>query len=526
MIKLPRLPFGWKTVPQLFERYWDETLKKIEEALNAILQIPIIAAGLVDATAEIATKEDIGVASAEITAHEAAANPHPVYLTQTEADALYVATGGGLTDGDKGDVTVSGAGAVWAIDNNVVTFAKMQDASVASVIVGRGAGSGAGDLQEVTLGTNLSMTGTVLNAASSGISDGDKGDITVSISGTVWAIDNNVVTFAKMQDASSASILVGRGAGSGAGDLQELTLGTNLSLSGTTLNAAAGGGITDGDKGDITVSGGGSVWSIDAGAVTLAKQADVATSTVFYRKTASTGSPEVQTLATLKTDLGLTGTNTGDQSSIVGITGTLSEFNTSLVGADFVTGGGTATGTNTGDQTSISGNAGTATVLEAGRTLAISGDLVWTSPVFNGSTNVTAAGTLATVNSNVGSFGSSTLVPVVTVNAKGLVTAVSTVAVSGGGGLSFTTVEVNLGSTSTTSGLFTIAVAGMTVGKPVLITQAIGPYTGKGLLGDDATMDRVDVVGSVTTSTTITCHWVSTTGPILGNFKFNYAIGG
>lgn len=43
------------------------------------------------------------------------------------------------------------------------------------------------------------------------------------------------------------------------------------------------------------------------------------------------------------------------------------------------------------------------------------------------------AATLATVNSNVGTFGSSSSVPVVTVNAKGLVTAVTTAAVSGGG---------------------------------------------------------------------------------------------
>lgn len=50
-----------------------------------------------------------------------------------------------------------------------------------------------------------------------------------------------------------------------------------------------------------------------AGTVTLAMQANVATATVFYRKTAATGVPEVQTLATLKTDLGLTGTNSGDQ---------------------------------------------------------------------------------------------------------------------------------------------------------------------------------------------------------------------
>jgi hypothetical protein len=47
-------------------------------------------------------------------------------------------------------------------------------------------------------------------------------------------------------------------------------------------------------------------------AVTLAKMADVPTASVFYRKTAATGVPEVQTLATLKADLGLVGTNSGD----------------------------------------------------------------------------------------------------------------------------------------------------------------------------------------------------------------------
>jgi hypothetical protein len=40
--------------------------------------------------------------------------------------------------------------------------------------------------------------------------------------------------------------------------------------------------------------------------------ADVPTASVFYRKTAATGVPEVQTLATLKADLGLVGTNSGD----------------------------------------------------------------------------------------------------------------------------------------------------------------------------------------------------------------------
>lgn len=59
----------------------------------------------------------------------------------------------------------------------------------------------------------------------------------------------------------------------------------------------------------------------------------------------------------------LSGTNTGDQTSIVGITGTLAQFNAALTGADFATGGGTVSGacsgTNTGDQTSIVGISGT-----------------------------------------------------------------------------------------------------------------------------------------------------------------------
>lgn len=41
------------------------------------------------------------------------------------------------------------------------------------------------------------------------------------------------------------------------------------------------------------------------GSVTLIKMADVASGTVFYRKSAGLGIPEVQTLATLKTDLGV-----------------------------------------------------------------------------------------------------------------------------------------------------------------------------------------------------------------------------
>ena len=80
----------------------------------------------------------------------------------------------------------------------------------------------------------------------------------------------------------------------------------------------------------------------------------------------------------------------------------------------------------------ITGNAGTATALATGRTISATGDVAYTSGSFDGTGNVTGTATLATVNSNTGSFGSSSSIPVVTVNAKGLVTAVSTATVAGG----------------------------------------------------------------------------------------------
>lgn len=42
-------------------------------------------------------------------------------------------TGSGVSDGDYGDITVSGSGTVWTIDNNAVTNAKINDVSVTKV---------------------------------------------------------------------------------------------------------------------------------------------------------------------------------------------------------------------------------------------------------------------------------------------------------------------------------------------------------------------------------------------------------
>ncbi len=77
------------------------------------------------------------------------------------------------------------------------------------------------------------------------------GDVTMTNAG-VFTIGSAKVTLAKIANASANSKLVGSGASGSGAAYTEITLGTNLTMSGTTLNAAGGGGgspggSTDGD---------------------------------------------------------------------------------------------------------------------------------------------------------------------------------------------------------------------------------------------------------------------------------------
>jgi len=110
------------------------------------------------------------------------------------------------------------------------------------------------------------------------------------------------------------------------------------------------------------------------------------------------------------------------------------------------------------DNNFINLNADIATRLTQNQQISITGDITGT-----GTTSIT--GTLATVNSNVGSFGSATAIPVLTVNAKGLITAVSTTAVSiPSGSISFTGDVSGSGTTGSTTTL-TLANSGVTAGS-------------------------------------------------------------
>ena len=89
---------------------------------------------------------------------------------------------------------------------------------------------------------------------------------------------------------------------------------------------------------------------------------------------------------------------------------------TTIVGLDSVT--------STTFVGALTGTADTATALATGRTISITGDMAYTSDAFDGTAAVTGAGTLATVNTDVGTYTK------VTVNGKGLVTAAADASIS------------------------------------------------------------------------------------------------
>jgi hypothetical protein len=161
----------------------------------------------------------------------------------------------------------------------------------------------------------------------------------------------------------------------------------------------------------------------------------------------------------------------------------------------------------------LTGTAANATVLANARTITVAGDTTAGATAFDGSQNITLTTTLAASGVSAGSYGSSSAIPVITVDAKGRITAVSTAATS-----STLTIGADSGSDDTvTVGTDTLNFVGTSneiettvsnnqiqIGLPNDVTIGNNLSVTGSFLSDDVTADTVTINGNLTVTGTQT----------------------
>ena len=305
---------------------------------------------------------------------------------------------GALADLDTVDTT--------EIDDDAVTYAKIQNVSATSRVLGR-ITTGAGAVEELT-GANIRTIANVADGATA--NTGALADLdTVGTS----EIDNDAVTNAKLANITRGSIKVG-GTSNAPTDLDAKTSGYILVGDGTDVNSVA-------VSGDVTLS--------SAGAVTIAndavENAMIADDAVDSDQIADgavdnvhlAGSIENSKLSNSSVTVGSTAISLGSAATTIDGLNTVHGIDgsgTDQAGTNLTIQGGGGTGTGAGGsilfQVADGGSTGSSVnSFATALTIADDGDIT-AAQNFTVSGNLTVSGTTTTVNSETVTFDDNILV--------------------------------------------------------------------------------------------------------------------